>query len=209
MGEFMDLFLKFFAGPLIAAALTTFFVMFKENKSEKKKHLQNITFEQLTKVYNKLFILYYKYDHVLEITKVEEVYDVTPDGKEQTYIVPSIDNFDTWDKVIKEVEDIVYPNIHLLMRKDVHLWNEFLDYSLKESERDYEIIEPYLKFKKFFKEITLSYIKLYNVYHMEIKSVKRANLVREEVFCERHSDHDFDKWFYNHNYFGIIQALFK
>lgn len=156
-----------------------------------------------------MFILYYKYDHVLEITEVEEVYDVTPDGKEHTYIVPSIDNFDTWDKVIKEVEDIVYPNIHLLMRKDVHLWNEFLDYSLKESERDYEIIEPYLKFKKFFKEITLSYIKLYNVYHMEIKSVKSANLVREEVFCERHSDHDFDKWFYNHNYFGIIQALFK
>ncbi|MEW5567686.1 hypothetical protein [Rossellomorea marisflavi] len=170
----MDSFLQYFAGPLIAAALTTFFLMFKESRSEKKKHLQNVTYEQLTKVYNKLFILYYKYDHVLEVEEVEEVYGVTPDGKEQTHMIPSIDNPETWNKVINEVEEIVYPNIHLLMRKDIHLWNEYLDYSLKEPERDYDIIEPYLQFEKFFKEITLSYIKLYNVYHLETKSVKRT-----------------------------------
>jgi hypothetical protein len=172
--KIMDLILKYFAGPLIAAALTTFFVWFKESKSEKNKHLQNVTHEQLTKVYNKLFILYYKYNPVLEINEIEELYDITPDGKELTHTVPSIDNFETWNKVIEEVRDIVYPNIHLLMRRDVQLWNKFLDYELREPERDYDVIEPYLKFEKFFKEITLSYIKLYNLYHMETKSVKRS-----------------------------------
>lgn len=60
------------------------------------------------------------------------------------------------------------------MRRDVQLWNQFLDYELREPERDYEVIEPYQKFEKFFKEITLSYIKLYNLYHMETKSVKKT-----------------------------------
>lgn len=35
-GEFMDLFLKFFAGPLIAAALTTFFVMLRRIRVKRK-----------------------------------------------------------------------------------------------------------------------------------------------------------------------------
>lgn len=86
----MDLILKYFAGPLIAAALTTFFMWFKESKNEKSKHLQNVTYEQLTKVYNKLFILYYKYSSILEIKEVDEVYDVTPDGKELTRPVPQL-----------------------------------------------------------------------------------------------------------------------
>ncbi|MDE5412722.1 hypothetical protein [Alkalihalobacterium chitinilyticum] len=60
----MDLILKYFAGPLIAAALTTFFVWLKESKSEKKQTFTKVTYEQLTKVYNKLFILYYKYNHL-------------------------------------------------------------------------------------------------------------------------------------------------
>ncbi|WP_066415266.1 hypothetical protein [Sutcliffiella cohnii] len=170
----MDMILKYFAGPLIAAALTTFFVWFKESKSEKNKHLQNVTYEQLTKVYNKLFILYYKYNSILEIKEVEEAYDVTPDGKELTRSVPSIEDFDPWNKVIKEVKEIVYPNIHLLMRRDVQLWNKFLEYELREPQGGREVIEPYQKFESFFKEITLSYIKLYNLYHLETKSVKKT-----------------------------------
>ncbi|MDQ0257833.1 hypothetical protein J2S74_005296 [Evansella vedderi] len=78
----MDLILKYIAGPLIAATITTFFVWLKESKSEKNKHLENVSYEQLTKMYNKLFILYYKYNPILEIKEVEKTYDVTPEGKE-------------------------------------------------------------------------------------------------------------------------------
>lgn len=170
----MDLLLKYFVGPLIAAALTTFFVWFKESKNEKNKHLQNLTQEQLTKVYNKLFILYYKYNHALKVKKVEETYEITPDGKELTHVIPSIENDEIWDKVIEEVRDIVYPNIHLLMRRDVQIWNEFLSYEAREPFKELDVIETYLKFEEFFYTITLSYIKLYNKYHMETKTVKRT-----------------------------------
>jgi hypothetical protein len=169
----MKLFLQYFAGPLIAALITTIILWFKENKTERKKHLNNVTFEQLTKVYNKLFILYYKYNSSLEIEDKEEVYDVNEAGEELTVDLPYIENYEIWNKVIEEVREIVYPNIHLLMRKDVVLWNEFLDYELREPNSDQEIIEPYEKFKKFFEDISLSYIKLYNTYHMETSSVKK------------------------------------
>jgi hypothetical protein len=170
----MELFLKYFAGPLIAALITTVILWYKENKTERKKHLSNVTFEQLTKVYNQLFILYYKYNSFLVIEYKEEVYGIEENGEEQTVDLPHVEDLDFWNKVIKEVKDIVYPNIHLLMRKDVVLWNEFLEYELKnEPTSELEIIMGYERFKKFFEDISLSYIKLYNQYHMETSSVKK------------------------------------
>ncbi|RZT23127.1 hypothetical protein EV282_2213 [Fictibacillus sp. BK138] len=170
----MELFLKYFAGPLIAALITTVILWYKENKTERKKHLSNVTFEQLTKVYNQLFILYYKYNSSLVIEYKEEVYGLDEEGEEQTVELPYIEDTDTWDKVIEEVKKIVYPNIHLLMRKDVDLWNEFLEYELiDEPTSSLDIFLCYEKFKKFFGDISLSYIKLYNQYHMETSSVKK------------------------------------
>ncbi|MCK6256831.1 hypothetical protein LCY76_09515 [Fictibacillus sp. KIGAM418] len=170
----MKLFLQYFAGPLIAALITTVILWFKESKTEKKKHLNNVTFEQLTKVYNKLFILYYQYNSSLVIEYKEEVYSLDEEGEEQTIELPHVDNIDFWEKVIKEVKDIVYPNIHLLMRKDVVLWNEFLEYELiEEPTSSLDIVLGYERFKKFFGDISLSYIKLYNQYHLETSSVKK------------------------------------
>ncbi|WP_425622986.1 hypothetical protein ACPT9H_00340 [Brevibacillus borstelensis] len=168
-----EIFSKYLLIPIVTAVLTTGAVYLKDLFIESKKKKKELEEKQILELYNKLFIIFLKYNHKLRISWQEEVIDLPEDDSPEKFRELVVDNVEIWNEVYKEVSDLVHDKIHLLNYDDLKLWYE-VEYYYNWVETEGDLYEAFNAFKKFIKHTVDTYGRLYHEYHLATKSRKKA-----------------------------------
>ncbi|MED1802088.1 hypothetical protein ABEZ21_04020 [Brevibacillus porteri] len=145
-----EVFSKYLLIPILTAVLTTVAVYLKDFFIESKKKKKDLEEKQILELYNKLFIIFLKYNHELKVSWQEEVIDLPEDDSPVIFRELVIDNVETWNAVYKEVSELVHEKIHLLDYEDLKAWYD-VEFYYNWIETEGDLYEAFTAFKKFIK----------------------------------------------------------
>ncbi|WP_177201492.1 hypothetical protein [Bacillus sp. OV322] len=151
--------------PLITTIFTTLLLYIKENSQGKRLKKQVINEQKLKEVYNELFSISLTHKEKLK----NSFYTASKGALDGAIIpeddIPVIQDAEKWNELINKIRAIVHKNLHLLEKDDLSNWHQIELIELDEKFGAKVPLQKYRQLQAFLEEITVTYKKLYNMYH--------------------------------------------
>ncbi|WP_258831461.1 hypothetical protein [Peribacillus frigoritolerans] len=153
--------------PLITTVFTTIILYMKESKMKNKSTEREITEQKLKELYNKLFTYSLKYSDRLEKSfYIAQKGQFEMNGEyfpeEDTLMIQETE---PWNKLIKEIREIIHEKVHLLEQDDLRNWHQIELIEVEEEFGKGYNVQKYKKLEMFLVNISLRYFELYKKYH--------------------------------------------